>query len=242
LQHESRYLDTVRVDATDIHAPQGVTPFVVEGRNRIPVTLYRLDERSLPVRFTYPLEDRLGQLRVEPETVLVRGPREVLDHIRALPTQPYSLPSASETAAQESSFDALVPLVRELEGRAIRTTPGSVLVHFSIRPRQKVYELTDVPVTFLCPSNLGLRPEFSDERASKLTLKVQGPTSEEPPAVVAYVDLTGGKFKPGLYADEPIRLQLPRDFQLAQPPPRSASFRLSPLEAPLKERTSLRDP
>src|SRR6266511_4197863 len=50
-QNEGRYLDTVRVEAGDVHPPPGVTPLVVEGRNRIPVTVHRLVERQLPVRF-----------------------------------------------------------------------------------------------------------------------------------------------------------------------------------------------
>src|SRR5204863_1213122 len=47
---EPRYSDTVRIDASDVHAPPGVTPIVVEGRNRLAVTLRRLVERRLPVR------------------------------------------------------------------------------------------------------------------------------------------------------------------------------------------------
>src|SRR5581483_11058769 len=50
---ESRYLDTVRIDAPDVHAPPGVTPIVGEGRNRISVTLHRLVERRLPVRLDH---------------------------------------------------------------------------------------------------------------------------------------------------------------------------------------------
>src|SRR5579885_3430069 len=40
-----RYLDTVRIDVGDLHVPPGITPMVLDGRNRIPVTLYRLVER-----------------------------------------------------------------------------------------------------------------------------------------------------------------------------------------------------
>jgi hypothetical protein len=240
LQHESRYVDTVRVDASDIRAPQGVTAVVVEGRNRIPVTLYRLVERSLPVRFNCALEDRLGPLTVEPAAVTVRGPQEILDRTRAIPTQPYSLPAGNDaTPGQDSAIETFVPLVRELEGRPVRTNPGAVMVRFSLRPRQKVYELADVPVHFLCPPNFPLRPEFGDDRAGKIALRVQGPAGEEPPAIIAYIDLTGGKFKPGLY-DEPIRLQLPKDFQIVQNAPRSASFKLSVLEFGPKERNVLR--
>jgi hypothetical protein len=243
LQHESRYVDTVRVDASDIRAPQGVTAMVVEGRNRIPVTLYRLVERTLPVRFNCPLEDRLGGLAMEPASVTVRGPQEILDRTRAIPTQPHSIAGSGDLPpGQDANNEAFVPLVRELEGRPVRSNPAAVLVRYSLRPRQKVYELTDVPVQFLCPPNLGLRPEFSDERAGKVMLRLHGPAGEEAPAVVAYVDLTGGKFKPGLY-DEPIRLHLPKDFQLAQQtPPRSASFKLTPIEQAPKERSILKPP
>lgn len=241
LQHESRYVDTVRVDASDIRAPQGVTAMVVEGRNRIPVTLYRLVERTLPVRFTSAMEDRLGSLTVEPATVMVRGPQEILDRARAIPTQAHSVSGTEPAPGQDQNIEAFVPLVHELEGRPVRANPGAVLVRYSLRPRQKVYELADVPVHFLCPPNLGLRPEFSDERFGKISLRLQGPAGEEAPAVTAYIDLTGGKFKPGLY-DEPIRLHLPKDFQLAQSPPRSVSFKLTPIEQLPKERSILKPP
>src|SRR2546421_153848 len=32
--HESSYADTILVEANDIHAPLGVTPILIEGRNR----------------------------------------------------------------------------------------------------------------------------------------------------------------------------------------------------------------
>jgi hypothetical protein len=47
--------------------------------------------------------------------------------------------------------------------------------------------------------------------------------------VVAFIDLTGKKYDQGFYADEPFRLQLPKEFQLAQSPPRSGAFRLVPV-------------
>jgi hypothetical protein len=240
VQHESRYVDTVRVDASDIRAPQGVTAMVVEGRNRIPVTLYRLVDRTLPVRFNCAQEDRLGATTIEPATVTVRGPQEILDRAHAIPTQPHAL-SGADAVAGQSGLEAFVPLVRELEGRPVRTNPPAVLVRYSLRPQHKIYELSDVPVHFLCPPGFLLRPEFGDERAGKVALRVQGPAGEEAPAITAYIDLTTGKFKPGLY-DEPIRFNLPKDFQLTQTPTRSASFKLSPIETPVRERGILRTP
>ncbi len=233
LQHESPYLETVVVNAADLHPPQGITSLVVEGRNRVPVTLHRLVQRNLPVRFNHWLDDRVAGIVIEPQTVQVRGPREVLDRARDIATQPYALPPGSDTG-QELTLDGMVPLAREVDGRTVSASPGSVLVRFTMRPRQKTYELNDVPVQFLCPANFTLRPQFTDERAAKISVRVQGPAGEEPPAVVAYIDLTGRKLEPGLYADEPLRFQLPKDFQLAQKPPRSSSFRLVPAEVSTK--------
>lgn len=240
LQTESPYLETVVVNSSDLHPPQGITSMVVEGRNRIPVTLHRLVQRTLPVRFSHLLDDRVAGVVIDPPTVQVRGPREVLDRARDIATQPYALRPGEEEGPQAAA-EGVVPVARELDGRTVSVTPSSVFVRFTVRPRQKVYELNDVPVQFLCPANFAFRPQFTDERASKISLRVEGPATEAPPAVVAYIDLTERKLDPGLYADEPLRVQLPKDFQLAQKPPRSASFRLAPMEAANKN-DSLRAP
>jgi hypothetical protein len=232
-QSESRYRDTVRVDAADIHGPPGVTPSIVEGRNRIPVTLRRIVERRLPVRLDPAPDGRVSQVVLEPATVLVRGPEEILDRLRSLPTQPVALPSVGEESGgsePEAARPAL--LVQEIDGRPIHTLPEAVQVRLTWRPQQKLYELTDVPVQFLCPPNFSLRPRFVDERAARISLRVRGPATEEAPVVVAFIDLTARKFEPGLYADEPLRLQLPKDFQLDQEPPRSAAFQLVPAADP----------
>lgn len=229
-QAESRHLDTVRVDAADVHVPPGVTPAVVEGRNRIPVTLHRLVERRLPVRLDPAPEERVSGVVLEPATVRVRGPQDLLDRLRAIPTQPYLVPPGHETGlGQEVVVAGPVPLVRTIDGRPIKPVPAEVAVRLTLQAKQKLYELTDVPVQFLCPANFPLRPQFVNDRSNKVSLKFWGPASGEPPAVVVFVDLTGRNFEPGLYADEPLRLQLPKDAQLAQNPPRSAAFRLVPV-------------
>jgi len=91
-----------------------------------------------------------------------------------------------------------------------------------------------VPVQFLCPANFGLRPHFVDERDGKISLRLTGPAAESPPPVGAFIDLTGPEIKAGLYAEEPVKLQLPRDFQLAQEPPKSRPFQLVPTEVATK--------
>jgi hypothetical protein len=233
--HEARYSDTARVQASDIPAPRGLAVRVVEGRNQIPVTLHRLVERHLPVRFFHSPDERIREVAVEPATVLVRGRQEVLDRIRAIPTQPFSLPADLQTIpGQDSVTTEWVALVEDVEDRPIRTTPARVQVRFTIKPQKKIYELPDVPVSFLCPPGFALRPKFRDDRAARIHLKVLGPAGVETPTVTAFVDLTRRKFEPGLYADEPIQVQLPKDFQLAQNAPRSASFQLA-VDPPAKE-------
>jgi hypothetical protein len=233
-QEESHLLDTVRIEAADIHCPPGVTAIVVEGRNRIPVTLNRLIEKRLPVRFESTGDVRVAQVLVEPASVTVRGPQDVIDRARDLPTQPYGLPQRLEPILHPEVISAQsIPLVKELGGRHVVVTPAAVDARLTLQPQQKVYELAEVPIQFLCPPSFSLRAAFRDERAGKIMLRVQGPAGEEPPAVVAYVDLGGRKWDAGLY-EEPLKVHLPKDFQLVQNPPSLVAFQLAPGDAALK--------
>jgi hypothetical protein len=233
-QNEARYRDTVRVDAADVHPPAGVAPFVIEGRNRVPVTLHRLVERRLPVRVDAP-DDRVAAAVVDPPTVLVRGPQETLDHLRSVPAQPFALPSRPEATAAETVVLGPVPVADEVDGKPVRATPDAVTVRLTLQPKRKPYEV-EVPITFLCPANFGRRPRFRNERDGKVTVRLLGPAADEAPKVSVFVDLTApGKFAPGgasPYYDEPLQVQLPPGFQLAQPLPRFVAFELAPAETP----------
>jgi hypothetical protein len=225
---ESTYHEVIRVQDAEIHPPPGITAVVVQGRNRIPVKLHRLAERHLPVRFEYKSDDPVGGFAVDPPEVVVRGPEEILDRTCVMPTQPYLLPPQPDGAlASQPITLGPVPLAHELEGRPVRTTPASVNVRLSLRPRRKVFELT-LPIRFLCPPDFALRPHFTEEGpAGTVKLKVEGPATEEPPAVTAFIDLTTGKFEQGLHR-QPLRLQLPQDCQLVQGAPPLIAFRLDP--------------
>jgi hypothetical protein len=225
---DSSYLDTVRVEPGDVHPPPGVTAMVMEGRNRIPVTLHRLVEQRLPVRFDFAQDDRVGQVVVEPATVLVRGPKEVLDRVRSVPTQHYCVPSRPDAAhTPQTLVLGPVPLASDLEKKPIQTTPCAVSVRVTLTPRRKTFDL-EVPVQFLTPSQFPWRPHFNgDGRDGKVTLKVEGPAVEEAPSVVAFIDLTGRKFDHGNHV-EPVRIQCPKEFQVVQPPTRLVPFRLDP--------------
>ncbi len=223
---ESRYTDAVFVEPSDINAPLGVTPIVSEGRNRVPFVLHRLIEKRLPVAFDHLREGQTGPIILEPSTVLVRGPREILDRAQFIKTKPSELPSRPLHSPANVAAIGRVPMVEEMEGRAVRVTPSQVQVRVPGQAR-KVYELADVPVQFLTPANFPLRPKFIDERTGKLTLRVVGPLQDEPPRVFAFIDLGKGKFVSGLN-HEPLQLQLPKEFQLAQDPPRVVAFELLP--------------
>jgi hypothetical protein len=241
-QAESRCLDTLRVRAEDLHPPPGVRALVLEGQNRIPITVRRLAERVLPVRLEHALQDRLVEVQLNPASVVVRGPQEVLDNLYSIPTRPYVLPErVSLDQTQDITVRSTVRLVNDILGRPITVTPSVVAAKLTLAPLKQVYEI-ETPVQFLCPAGYRWQPRWvkGGEKAGYIKLRLIGPApipgqTAEPPAVYAFVDLTSRGFQggpdwlPQTYTDEPIRLQLPRDFQLDQPLPRSEAFRLVPL-------------
>jgi hypothetical protein len=229
--NESRYSDTVVIDSSEVHAPPGVTVSMVEGRNRVPVTLHRLVERRLPVRFDHAGEEPTSPIMIEPATVLVRGPQEVLERVRAVSTVPSELPTRPANALPNAAAVGRVSIVQELEGRPVRVEPPRVTVRVPPQTR-KVYTVPDVPIRFLCPAYFQFRPEFYDDRSSRVSLRLQGPVQEEAPRVHLYVDLTVGRFNSGKQ-NEPLQIQLPKDFVLLDEIPRVVSFDLQPGDSPL---------
>ncbi len=236
---EARVVDTVRVSASDLHPPPGVRAVVAEAQGRIPVTLRRIVERRLPVRLDHALHGRLAQCEIEPSLVVVRGPQDVLDRQTFVTTKPFALP-AGEPASEltEVVVRGTATLVGEIDGKPVVANPSTVAVKLTLRPARKQYEV-QVPVHFLTPSNAPFRPQWmrADEKAGRVSLKLMGPPVAEVPPVTAYVDLTRPAFQAerdvsqALYSDEPIRVQLPADFSLAQEPPPAAPFLLVPLAA-----------
>ena len=204
-----------------------MTTVLVEGRNRIPVTLHRLVESDLPVHFDYTAdEDRLGPVQFEPVKVVVRGPQDILDRLHTLPTQPFVISApANGVVSPQPLVLAPVALVRELEGPPPSVPPQpEVVPRVTLQPQQNTFDL-EVPVRFLCPANFRYRPQFTNDRASTLSLHIVGPALGDPAPIFACVDLTRKQFDPGLQ-EEPLQLQLPKDFHLAQPPPRTVPFKL----------------
>lgn len=228
-QHEIRYSDTILIEAESIHVPPGITAGVVEGRNRIPITIHRLDERKVAVRFDQVNEDTTVPVIIEPSTVLVRGPKEILDRVRVIPTVPSYLPTRSSSSGSLAIPTARVALVQELEGRPVRVFPDRVAIKVPVQMPRK-YELSDIPVQFLCPPNFEFRPVFDNERSSRINLTVYGPPQDELPRVSAYIDLSKGRFSAGLQ-EEVLQLNLPRDFTINRGTPPRIPFKLESLES-----------
>ena len=221
--------DSLRIDAADIRVPPGITVLPVEGRNRVPVSLSRIGEKTVKVRVEGVGQDE-QRLKITPEVVTVKGPRSLLDRMVELPVSRGT--QGVDPLELTPGRPLRVSLPRQWEGRPLKTNPESVVVRLDPRA-PKIYPLTDVPVQFLCPAGFSLRPRFLDDRSGKIQLRLQGPELPEAPKVAVFIDLTGGKFLPGPNFEQ-VQLQLPRDFSLAQEPPGRISFELVPIETPPK--------
>ncbi len=222
-QGEAMYREQLRLRPEDVLVPPGVVVEFAEENVMAPVTVHRLVERQLPVKLEYAGEARLTQVKLEPPTVLVRGPKSVLDRATHLPTQAYSTAAGAEATGTELRDNVL--LASELGGRPVQTNPKQVQIRFKAEPKQKVYKLAEVPVHFLCPMNFAWKPRFANDQDGKVLLKVRGPVTEQLPPVLAFIDLTGASVARGRNL-APLRLQLPKDFELAQPQPPLVSFLL----------------
>lgn len=103
----------------------------------------------------------------------------------------------------------------------------ALLVWTYARSSDKVYEVQQAPIHFLCPTNFPLRPIFLGLESGCISVRVRGPARKQPPQVYAFVDLTQGHYAtPGRY-HEPIQIQLPKEFELVQEPLRGVSFQLA---------------
>ena len=216
---EFKFGDNVVIAESDIPVPQGVRARLVDGKNKIPVTVYRLGEKLIPVRLESGVESSvLSQILIEPASVLVKGPVEILERTRSIPTHFTAIPFSPMGFQNNISQSVRVAVVDELEGKPVKVLPSKVLVS-SIR--------------FLCPSNFAFKPRFTDERSAKIDIKIQGPVLNDLPKILAYIDLTARPGTPGLNV-ESVKLQLPREFLLLEEIARERTIELIPLEAAKK--------
>jgi hypothetical protein len=225
---EDTFSENLHVDPSHLDVPAGVMTELAEDRSGIPVTVHRVCERQLPVKLDPTGDVRVTQIKIEPATVLVRGPKHVLDHLQSVHTEPYALTPPAE-GNPDGPARGTVSLVGELGGRTVNVTPRVVSFRCKVQPRQRIYELAEVPVHFLCPPQFAWRARFAGDKAGKVRLRLLGPAGEEVPPVLAFVDLTGAQLFRGRNL-EPLRLQLPKDFTLVESAPAVIPFYLEELE------------
>jgi hypothetical protein len=226
---DALFRETVRIDEDCLNVPAGVK--VEVGEERIPVTVHKLIERTLPVRLECTGEAQVTQIKIEPASVRVRGPKSVLDRASAIPTQPYQAQVQADSSAAGANLRDQVALVSDLDGHPIQTIPAVVQFRCRAVPRQKTHELVDVPISFLCPKDCPWKPRFVTEKDSRIALKLTGPVTEQQPPVLAFVDLTAGNLARGRNL-VPLRLQLPKDFQLVESATPLVEFYLDEIDRP----------
>lgn len=237
--NEATCTETVRVDPSLVPTPPGIHAEMVEA-GAIQVALHRMTERVLPVRLEYSGDAKVSQVKVEPSTVLVRGPQAVLEKALFISTQPYALNVPVEESA-DPMVRGKVDLHKELDGRPIFTNPRQISFRCKVQPKHKTYEVHDVPVLFLTPAEFPYRPRFSNDKAGKISVRLVGPVTDERPPVLAFVELTGTNLVRGRNL-EPVRLQLPRDFTLLHNSTPVLAFFLDELERPsMPEATPIQD-
>ena len=221
---DGRFSEKLLIEPGHIAVPPGVSLVMEEGIS-LQVTFDRVVERQLPVRLDHPDDVRVRPTKLVPAMVTVRGPQEILDQARFIPTRPYNFTADPAAPNEDSVVQGQVDLVAKLAGRIVQTNPKHVSFTCLVQPKQKIYELTDVPVLFLCPPDFPWRPSFGTE-PDRVTLRILGPPGEDMPAVQVFLDLSKGNWVKGRHDNGRIQVQLPRDFQLEPKSKQTMAFYL----------------
>lgn len=239
---DNEYQDVLQLDASSLQAslPLGVHAEINPADGRVPVVLKRMVEKTLvlqpnltPAGGQYMLD---GPVRLEPSSVKVRGPKSVLDQVSQhlidpwQPTPPAGVDLLAEGSV-EVSGKVRVPTTINRVG--VTVSPETVEVRVKVKAALQVYELTDVPVYFLCPADFPYRPQFPSESHNTCKLRVRGPANKTP-EVRAYVDLPAlagqQALRHGTYPDAVISVDLPNGYYLVGEAPKLSAFKLVQLD------------
>jgi len=237
-RQDNDYQEVIQFDGSSMSLPLGVHADINPVEGRLQVKLRRMMERTLEVQATVTTgspQYEVDNVRLEPATIKVIGPKSVLEQMTQLVLDPWQPRLPSGLTMTEEEVRGIVNLPSKIKQEQVKTVPDLVEIRARLKPALKEYELIDVPISFLCPPNFPYRPVFTSDRLGYIAkLKLRGPLNKTPESrVKAYVDLTAKQsqnLKTGLYADEAIMLDLPDGFYLAQPQPRLSTFRLELIE------------
>lgn len=223
-QKESTFSDVSNFEGAKLSVPPGIMIEWHDANLSIPVIVHRLIERTLPVKLDFTGDVRISNVKIEPATVTVRGPKVVLDRAQAISTLPFELSVPAEEDPKETQAREGVDLASELDGRAVQVTPSQVHLKCKVMPRKKIFEVTDLPIRFAIPDRYPWQARFA-ESGGKISLRIIGPAGEEVPRVRAYIDLAQEVFGRGRNVS-PVRLELPKDFELVERRTPMAAFYL----------------
>jgi len=240
---DNEYQEVLQLDASTILAalPLGVHAEINPAEGRIPVGLKRivvktlvLQHNVLPIGSQYMLD---GAPVLTPSTVTVRGPKSVLDEVSKLVLDPWQpTPPGGLDVTKEGSIElsSRLRVPTKIGAATVTVTPETVDLRVKVKAALQVYELTDVPIHFLCPADFPFRPQFPAESHSTCKLRVRGPANKTPEAR-AYIDLPAlaqqQQLKHGIYPDVVISVDLPNGYFLVGDPPKLSAFKLVQLES-----------
>lgn len=234
-RQDNEYQDTIQFDSSSLTLPLGVHADINPVEGRLQVKLRRMMEKTVQLQAmvtTGSAQYEVDNIRVEPATVKVYGPKSVLEQMTQLVLDPWQPRLPGGLTMTEEEVTGSVRLPNKIKQEMVKLTPDHVELRARLKPALRVYEINDVPISFMCPANFPYRPQFTAERNGTLPLlKIRGPLNRNPD-VKAYIDLTSRpNLKPGLYPDEAIMIDLPNGYYLAQDPPRLSAFKLELLES-----------
>jgi hypothetical protein len=221
-QKESTFSDLANLEGAKLSLPPGIMCEWNDTNLSVPVTVHRLVERTLPVKLDFTGDVRVSQIKIEPATVSVRGPKAILDRAQAISTLPFGLSAPAGEGPKESHPHETVGLTTELDGRTVQVTPSQVQVKCKVTPRKRIYEIAELPIRFAIPDQFPWHARFA-EKSGKLSLRVIGPAGEDVPTVRAYIDLAQEAFGRGRNVG-PVRIELPKDFELVEQRTPMAAF------------------
>lgn len=235
-RQDNEYQEVIQFDGSSMTLPLGVHADINPVEGRMQIKLRRMMERTLVLQqnvTTGSPQYLVDNIRLEPATIKVIGPKSVLEQMDQLLLEPWQPRLPTGLTMTEEEVRGFIQLPNKIKQEVVKMVPERVEITARLKPALKEYELSDVPISFLCPPNFAYRPVFTSDRLGYIAkLKVRGPMNRTP-EVKAYVDLTtkqSQNLKTGLYADEAIMLDLPEGFYLAQPQPKLSTYRLELIE------------
>jgi YbbR domain-containing protein len=231
LRTSERSLDTIHVDLTQakagpafyriekdaLHLPIGVRVLSISPTTINPI-LEHVERRTVPVEITQknqvPNGYRLVKLQAHPKHVRIRGPRNLIEKISQIRSEPVDLSDIPTSLKWEIPLRTGYPNVYFDE-------EGEPKIQVEVEPTGSNFRVAGVPIRVKANRSASVRPE-------KAALYVNCPPSLirslTPDRVRAYVDVP--ETRPGTYVRE-VRVELPDGVKLVRVVPDRVQVQLN---------------